>query len=94
MEYNKEPNLFVVRHSAEYLKRRQAFRKARNLFSVYIIKPDRAAAKVTASWCCKSLLKDSGKNIDNYSPHSSKFAASSYAKSYGVSIYTIMRSAF
>ena len=90
MEYNKEPQLFVVRHWAEYLKRRQTFRKTNNLLSLYIIKPHRTTTKVAASRFCKSLLKDIGKNIDNYNSHLSKFAASSYAKSHGVTEYTVL----
>ena len=39
-----------------------------------------AATKDIVSRWCKSLLKDSGINIDNYSSQSSRAAASSYGK--------------
>lgn len=45
-----------------------------------------------SAWC-KLLLKDSGINVDNYSSHSPRVAASSYAKSHGASLPRIIRSA-
>ena len=54
--------------------------------------PYKAATKNTVSRWCKSLPKDSGINIDNYSSHLPSAAASPYAKSHGASISTIIRS--
>ena len=72
--------LQVTRDLAEYVKKKtEAFRKTNNLF-LTCIKPQMAATKDIVSRWCKSLLKDSGINIDNYSSQSSRAAASSYGK--------------
>ena len=54
------------------------------------IEPYKAATKNTAPRWCKSLLKDSGIKIDNYSSHLPRAAVSPYAKSHGASISTII----
>ena len=90
--YNKDPKLCVVSHLTGYLKRTKSYRDTDKLFST-CIKPCRAASKDTVSRWCKSIIKESSISIHSYTSHSSRAAASSYAKSHGVSLSTIIQSA-
>ena len=90
--YNKEPKLCVVTHRTEYLKRTKSYRDTDKLF-LSCIKLYRAASKDTISRWCKSIIKESGISIHSYTSHSSRAAASSYAKSRGASLSTIIQSA-
>ena len=90
--YNKEPKLCVVSHLTEYLKRTKSYRDTDKLF-LTCIKPYRATSKDTISMWYKSIIKESGISIHSYTSHSSKAAASSYAKSCGASLSTIIKSA-
>ena len=56
------------------------------------MKPYRAASKDTLSRWCKSIIKESRISIHSYTSHSSKAAASSYAKSRGALFSTIIQS--
>ena len=90
--YNKKPKLCVVTHLTEYLKRTKSYRDTDKLF-LSCIKLYRAASKDTISRWCKSIIKESGISIHSYTSHSSRAAASSYAKSRGASLSTIIQSA-
>ena len=90
--YNKEPKLCVASHLTEYLKRTKFYRDTDKLF-LTCIKPYRAASKDTISRWCKSIIKESGISIHSYTSHLSRAAASSYAKSCGASLSTIIQSA-
>ena len=90
--YNKEPKLCVVSHLTEYLKRTKSYRDTDKLF-LTCIKPYRAASQDTISRWCKSIFNGSSINIRSYTSHSSRAAASSYAKSHGASLSTIIQSA-
>ena len=89
---NKEPKLWVVTHLNEYLKTTKSYRDTNKLFLTYI-KPYRAASKDTIYRWCKSIIKQSGISIHSYTFHSSRAAASSYAKTRGASLSTIIQSA-
>ena len=87
--YNKESKLCVVTHLNEYLKRTKSYRDTDKLIST-CIKPYRAASKDTISRWCKSIIKESGISIHSYTSHSSIAATSSYAKTCGASLSTII----
>ena len=90
--YNKELKLCVVSHLTEYLKRAKSYRDTDKLL-LTCIKPYRAASKDTISKWCKSIIKESDISIHIYTSHSSRAAASSYVKSLGASLSTIIQSA-
>ena len=90
--YNKEPKLCVLSHLTEYLKRKKSYRDTDKLF-LTCIKPYKAANKDTISKWCKSISKESGISIHSQTSHSSRDAASSYAKSHGASLSTIIERA-
>ena len=52
-----------------------------------------AASKDTISRWCKSIIKASGISIHSYTSHSSRAATSSYAKTRGASLSTMIQSA-
>ena len=90
--YSKEPKLCVVSHLTEYLKRIKSYRDTDKLF-LTCIKPYRAASKHTISRWRKSVIKESGISIHGYTSHSSRAAASSYAKFRGAPLSTTIQSA-
>ena len=90
--YNKEPKLWVVTRLTEYLKRTKSYRDTDKLF-LSCIKPYMAASKDTISKWCKSIIKASGISIHSYTSHSSRAATSSYAKTRGASLSTMIQSA-
>ena len=89
--YNKEPKLCVVTHLTEYLERRKSYKDTKKLF-LTCIKPFREASKDTISMWCKSITKESGISTHSYTSHSSRAAASSYAKTGGASLSKIVQS--
>ena len=90
--YNKESKLYIVSHLTEYLKRTKSFGNTDKLF-LTCSKSYRAASKDTISRWCKSIMKESGISIYNYTSHSSRDVASSYPKSLRVSLSKIIQSA-
>ena len=84
--YNKEPPNWVSK------KKKKSYRDRDKLF-LTCIKPYRAASKDTISRWCKSIIKESGISIHSYSSHSSRAAASSYAKTRRATLSTIIQSA-
>ena len=89
--YNKESMRCVVTHLTEYLKRTKSYRDTDKLFLTWI-KPYRQPVKAPYLGC-KSIIKESGISIHSYSSHSSRAAASSYAKTRGATLSTIIQSA-
>ena len=90
--YKKELNLCVVTHLTKYLKRTKSYRDTDKLF-LTCTKPYRATSKDTISSWSKSIIKESGISIHSYTSHSSRAAASSYAKTRGALLSTIIQSA-
>ena len=79
-------------HMGAYLQRTKQLRQCASLFVSYI-KPHSAVGKETLSRWCKNVFKDSGIDINKYSSHSSRSAASSKAKVNGMSLRHIVASA-
>ena len=80
--YNEEPKFSVAGYLTAYLKRTKNYEDTDKLF-LACIKPYREASKDIISRWCKSIIKESGIKIHNYPSHSSRTAASFYAKSRG-----------
>ena len=76
----------------EYLKRIKSYTDTDKLF-LTCIKAYRAASKDTISRWCKSITKKTGISIHSYISYSSRAAVSSYAKTRGASLSTIIQSA-
>ena len=89
--YNEEPKLCVVTHLTEYLKITKSYKDTDKLF-LTSIKLCRTASKDTISRWCKSIIKESGISIHSYTSVSSRAAVSSYAKSCGASLSTVIQS--
>lgn len=85
--YDKEPKLCVITNLTEYLKKTQDKRTDAALF-ISSQKPYRQVSKDTVSRWVKEMMTNAG--IDqNFVSHSSRSAASSYAKTKGVSLREI-----
>ena len=83
--YLKEPTLCVVENLKAYLQKTKPFRKHYELFHSYQ-KPYAPVGKDTIARWCKEMMYMAGIDINKYSCHSSRFAASSFAFSEGISL--------
>ena len=79
-------------HLTEYLKRTKGCRDTDNLF-LTCLKPYRTSSKETISRWCKSIIQESSISINSHTSHSSRAAASSYAKFHGALLSTIIERA-
>ena len=75
-----------------YINRTKHLRKDCGLFISYIA-PFRCVTKDTICRWCKDILRLAGTDINLYTTHSSRAAASSFAKTKRISINEIMDSA-
>ena len=85
--YNKEPKLCVITNLTEYLRKTLHKRTDAALFISYQ-KPHKAVSKDTISRWVKEMMTNAGIH-PNFVSHSSRSAASSYAKTKGVSLRDI-----
>ena len=90
--YSKEPKLCVVDNLKEYLLKTKDFRTHPALF-LSMQKPYKPVSKDTISRWCKDIMLCAGIDTNQYTTHSSRSAASSYAKTKGVSLKNIVDSA-
>ena len=90
MPYLKEPKLCVVTHLTQYLEKTTPLRQCSSLFISYI-KPYKAVSRDTIRRWCREVLHNSGIDINTYSSHSSRSAASSKAREKGVSLRDIAK---
>ena len=88
----QEPKLCVVSTLKSYINQTKHLRKDSGLFISYIA-PFRCVTKDTICRWCKDILRLAGIDINLYTTHSSGAAASSFAKTKGISINEIMDSA-
>ena len=81
----QEPKLCVVSNLKSYINRTKHLQKDCALFISYIA-PFRCVTKDTICRWCKDILRLFGIDINLYTTHSSRAAASSFAKTKGISI--------
>ena len=89
--YLKEPKLCVIDNLSCYMAKTRHLRKSTPLFISYQ-KPYQPVSKDTIARWCKNMMARSGVNIEKYTTHSCRSAASSLAKSRNVALKKIMDS--
>ena len=85
----EEKKLCIVQNLTTYLARTRDLRRSPKLFLSYQ-KPHNPVSKDTITRWCNDVMGKAGIDINKYVTHSCRAAASSYAKSKGVRIKTIM----
>lgn len=93
MDFPEEPKLSVTRHLQEYLKRTSLYRGDHAQLLLSYVKPFKPVTKDTLSRWVKKVLKSAGIDIDQYSPHSTRAAATSKCRSKGLQMDEIMKTA-
>ena len=88
----REPNLCLISLLTHYLKVSATYRTTPKLFISYT-KPHSAVGRETIARWCKSVLGYAGIDVNLFSSHSSRAAATSKAKSVGVSLTKILECA-
>ena len=81
--YTREPKLCVVTNLMEYLNRTQRVRNHEPLFLSYH-QTHKPVSKDTITRWCRQIMSAAGIDIEKYVTHSSRSAASSFAKRKGV----------
>ena len=87
--YLREEKLCVVDNLKWYLKKTFKLRRHSKLF-LATIKPNGPVSRDTISRWCRSMMKSAGIDTTQYSSHSTRSAASSYAKQKGVPLGKII----
>ena len=90
--YPKDTKLCAVAHLKRYIQLTQDLRSSDKLFISHA-KPHQAISRDTISRWCKTVMELSGIDIQKYSTHSTRLAASSKAKSIGMSLKNIIKCA-
>ena len=86
--YPKDTKLCVVADLKRYIELTQDLRSSDKLFISYT-KPHQAISRDTISRWCKTVMELNGIDIQKYSTHSTRSAASSEGKSMGISLKNI-----
>ena len=90
--YTADSKLCVVDNLKEYLTKTAPIRNYPQLFLSYQ-KPHKPVSVDTISRWCRDIMRCGGIDVNTYSSHSCRAAASSYAESKGVAFKTIISSA-
>ena len=93
LEFVPDRKLCVVTHLREYLKRTKSLRGSNSQLLLSYVKPFNPVTKSTISRWVKTILKQAGIDISNYTAHSSRAAATSHAQKQGLNLQEIMKSA-
>ena len=88
----QDVKLCTLTHLNIYLTKTKCLRSSGKLFISYI-KPHKAVTKDTISRWCKQVLKLRGIDVDNYTSHSCRSAASSKLKQVVISLRKVINSA-
>ena len=92
-EYSDDKRICVVDYSGEYLNRTRTLRENQTQLLISYAKPFKPVSKDTIARWVKKLLEQSGIDINKYTTHSTRAAATSYCKAKGLTLAEIMKSA-
>ena len=90
----EDKDLCVVQHLDEYISRTTLMRENSSLqLLISFIQPYKPVSKDTVTCWIKEVLRDAGINMNTYSSHSSRAAATSYGFEKGTRITKILDAA-
>ena len=89
--YVKEPKLCVIDNLSCYMAKTKHLRSSNPLF-ISFQRPHHAISKDTIARWCRQMMSNAGIDIDKYTTHSCRSAASSCAKSRKVELKKILDS--
>lgn len=90
--FTVDPSLCLVETLCHYLERTKNLRKCESLF-ISFMKPHNTVSRDTVSRWVKQMMILAGIDVNTFTPHSTRGAASVAAKQAGVPIQDIMRNA-
>ena len=91
--YPDDPSLCIVEHLTTYIDRTKPLRGLHTELFLSYQQPHNPVTKDTIARWVKVTLKNSGIDIDKFSPHSCRSAATSATKTAGLSLSEIVNSA-
>ena len=89
--FEPDINLCVVTHLNQYLVKTQNLRGSTSQLLISYVKPHKAVSNTTIGKWCKSVLKDAGIDVTEFTSHSGRSAATSYASHTSLTLQDILK---
>ena len=93
LSFPEDPNICVVKNLNAYLERTKDIRRDCNKLSLSLSSPHKEVSSATIARWVKGTLAESGIDTQTFSAHSTRSAATSLAKTKGLSISDIAKAA-
>ena len=77
--FEPDINLCVVTHLNQYLVKTELLRGSTSQLLISYVKPHKAVSNTSIGKWCKSVLKDAGIDVNEFTSHTGRHAATSYA---------------
>ena len=89
--FEPDINLCVVTHLNQYLVKTENLRGSTSQLLISYVKPHKAVSNTTIGKWCKSVLKDAGIDVTEFTSHSGRSAATSYASHTSLTLQEILK---
>jgi len=89
--FEPDTKLCVVTHLIQYLVKTKNLRGSTSQLLISYVKPHKAASNTTIGKWCKSVLKDAGIDVTEFTSHSGRSAATSYASHTSLTLQDILK---
>lgn len=89
--FTPDINLCVVTHLDQYLIKTEQLRVSTSKLLISYVKPHKAVSNTTIGKWCKSVLKDAGIDVTEFTSHSGRSASTSYASQTSLTLKEILR---
>ena len=89
--FEPDINLCVVTHLNQYLVKTENLRGSTLQLLISYVKPHKAVSNTTIGKWCKSVLKDAGIDVTEFTSHSGRSAATSYASHTSFTLQDILK---
>lgn len=89
--FTPDINLCVVTHLDQYLIKTEQLRGSTSKLLISYVKPHKAVSNTTIGKWCKSVLKDAGIDVTEFTSHSGRSASTSYASQTSLTLKEILR---
>lgn len=89
--FDPDISLCVVTHLDQYLAKTEKLRGATSQLLISYVKPHKAVSNTTISKWCKTVLKDAGINVTEFTSHSGRSASTSYVTQTSLTLKEILK---
>ena len=89
--FDPDVNLCVVTHLDQYLAKTEKLRGATSQLLISYVKPHKAVSNTTISKWSKTVLKDAGIDVTEFTSHSGRSASTSYVTHTSLTLKEILK---